>query len=112
MRQVVHHIADSHMHAYIRTKWILTEEQPRIKTYEEVRWAELPDTRLTPVETSLALAEHLHFRWAVLLRTLPSADFNRTMDHPESGPTPLNKLMAIYSWHGRHHLGHITSVKE
>lgn len=112
VRQLVHHVPDSHLNAYIRFKWALTEEQPRIKTYEEARWAELPDTRATPPEVSLTLLESLHERWVRLLRAMAPEDFQRQLDHPEKGLLTLDSMLGLYSWHGRHHVAHVTRLRE
>jgi uncharacterized damage-inducible protein DinB len=112
VRQLVHHVADSHMNAYVRFKLGLTEDRPTIKPYEEARWAELEDTRLTPIETSLTLLELLHERWVNLLRSLNAGDFERTVNHPENGPMSLNALLAMYAWHSRHHVAHVTNLRE
>ena len=112
VRQVVHHIPDSHLNSYSRFKLALTEDEPTIKPFREDRWAELEDTRRTPVEVSLALLEALHERWVVLLRSLSAADFERTFHHPELGVVPLSKNVALYAWHGKHHVAHITSLRE
>jgi uncharacterized damage-inducible protein DinB len=112
VRQVVHHVPDSHMNAYIRFKLALTEDAPLIKTYTEDRWAQLADTRLTPVAVSLALLDALHERWTTLLRSLSADDFARTFQHPELGSISLSKVLALYSWHGKHHTAHITSLRE
>jgi len=112
VRQVVHHVPDSHMNAYIRFKLALTENEPAIKTYEEQLWAELPDTKATPLDTSLTLLETLHKRWVILLHEMRDADFARTFKHPEWGAVSLDWTLALYSWHGRHHVAHITSLRE
>src|SRR6266850_913950 len=112
VRQLVHHVPDSHMHSYLRFKLALTEEQPAISAYDEKVWAELPDSRETPVETSLALLEALHRRWVVLLRSMKSADFARAYRHPERGPVSLDMAVAMYAWHGRHHTAHVTALRE
>lgn len=112
VRQVVHHLPDSHMNAYIRFRFALTENEPLIKPYMEDRWAELDDARSAPPETSLALLDALHRRWVLLLRSLTEADFARTFRHPELGVVPLGKSLALYAWHGRHHLAHITALRE
>ena len=112
VRQVVHHLPDSHVNAYIRFKLALTEDEPTIKPYEQARWAELEDSRTVPIETSLILLETLHERWAVLLRALNSADFERTFRHPEHGRLlTLNEALAMYAWHGLHHVAHISSLR-
>jgi uncharacterized damage-inducible protein DinB len=112
VRQLAHHVPDSHMNAYIRFKLALTEDEPTIKPYEEARWAELADTAETPVETSLALLEALHTRWVNLLRALKPADWSRKFRHPEMGPMTLEKTLALYSWHGKHHVAHITALRK
>jgi DinB superfamily len=112
VRQLVHHVPDSHLNAYVRCKLALTEQEPAIKTYEEARWAELPDTRAVPIEISLVLLESLHRRWVALLRALPAADFERTLRHPDLGVINLNQLLGMYSWHGRHHTAHVTALRE
>jgi uncharacterized damage-inducible protein DinB len=112
VRQVVHHVPDSHMNAYTRFKLALTEDEPTIKPYMEDRWARLDDTQSTPLEVSLALLDSLHNRWVRLLRSLKPADWKRTFRHPELGLMPLEKNLALYAWHGRHHVAHITALKE
>ncbi|WHZ03751.1 bacillithiol transferase BstA [Neobacillus sp. YX16] len=109
VRQVIHHLADSHMNAYVRFKLALTEENPVIKPYDETKWAELSDYKL-PIDTSLLLLETLHKRWTNLLRSLTSADMEKTFIHPDSGEVSVGKNIGIYAWHGRHHLAHITSL--
>ncbi len=108
-RQVVHHLPDSHMNAYCRFKLALTEEEPTIKPYREERWADLADSR-APVEVSLALLEHLHGRWVLLLRSISERDWQRTLRHPEMGTMTLERVLALYAWHGRHHVAHIASL--
>lgn len=112
VRQVAHHIPDSHLNAYIRFKLALTEDNPTIKPYDEARWAELRDSADTPPEVSMALLDNLHQRWVTLLRSIPAADFARKLNHPENGPMTLDDLLALYAWHGRHHVGHITSLRQ
>ena len=112
VRQVVHHVPDSHVNAYIRFKLALTEATPTIKTYDQAAWARLEDTRATPIETSLTLLEMLHDRWVRLLRSMTAADFARTLNHPENGLMTLDQMLALYEWHGRHHVGHIVSLRE
>jgi len=111
VRQVVHHVPDSHMNSYVRFKLALTEDGPTIKPYFEDRWAELPDSK-APVENSLRLLESLHHRWTPLLRSLSDEDWKRTFSHPELGPMTLEKNLALYSWHGRHHVAHVTKLRE
>jgi len=112
VRQVVHHVPESHMNAYIRFKLALTEDEPTIKPYAEDRWAKLADVPSTPVEVSLALLENLHVRWVVLLRSLHEEDWKRTFMHPEIGVVPLEKSLALYTWHGKHHTAHITELRK
>jgi uncharacterized damage-inducible protein DinB len=111
-RIVVHHVPDSHMNAFIRTKLALAEEHPRIKPYDQAVWAQLPDVAGTPIETSLRLLEALHERWVVLWKSLGPQDFTRTFDHPEMGAVSLDQLLALYAWHGRHHTAQISSLRE
>lgn len=113
VRQVVHHIPDSHMNSYIRFKLALTEESPTIKPYMENRWAELVDYLHTPIEVSLTLLESLHERWVTLLSDLDHHQWSRTFTNPESGDTlSLQTAVGLYAWHGRHHVAHITSLRE
>jgi uncharacterized damage-inducible protein DinB len=113
VRQVVHHLPDSHINAYTRIKLALTENEPTIKPYEEARWAELPDGRDGPIELSLTLLEALHQRWVLLLRSLRQDDFRRRFRHPEHGRLmDLDEIVAMYAWHGRHHVAHITSLRQ
>lgn len=112
VRQVVHHLPDSHANAYVRFKLALTEETPTIGTYDEAAWAELGDSR-APIALSLDLLEALHERWVLLLRSLAPRDFARTLHHPEfEDLLSLDVLLALYAWHGRHHVAHITSLVE
>jgi hypothetical protein len=111
VRQVTHHVPDSHLNSYIRFKWGLTEDEPTIKTYEEGRWAELPDSR-GPVEVSLVLLDALHERWTRLLRAMTAEDFARNINHPELGRLTLGSMLGLYSWHSRHHVAHVTSLRE
>jgi len=112
VRQVVHHVPDSHLNAYIRLKWTLTEDNPTIKAYDENAWAHLKDSELTPVEVSLALLDAVHSRFVTLLRALEARDFVRRFHHPESGAHDVDWLVGLYSWHGNHHLAHITTLKQ
>jgi uncharacterized damage-inducible protein DinB len=112
VRQVVHHVADSHVNAYIRTRWALTEDSPVIKAYDEVTWAELSDAKLGPIEPSLALLQALHLRWVSLLRALPEDAFTRVFIHPESGENTLGRQLELYAWHGQHHIAHITNLRQ
>src|SRR5690349_10532973 len=111
VRQVAHHVPDSHVNAYVRFKLALTEDTPRIKPYEESRWAALPDSRLDPA-VSLALLDALHERWVVLLRSLAPEDWERAYDHPDNGVTTLRAALGVYAWHGRHHVAHVTGLRE
>ena len=112
VRQVVHHLPDSHLNAYIRFKLAMTEDKPIIKTYHEELWAELPDARSAPVENSLSLLESLHLRWVMFLRSLSPADFAKTFNHPDHGIMNLDFLVQLYGWHGKHHVAQITSLRE
>ena len=112
VRQVVHHVADSHMNAYIRWRLALTEKEPTIKPYEEAEWAKLEDARSAPVEISLALLEALHERWTRLLHSLKAEDFALTFRHPEHGVRTLDWMLFLYAWHGRHHTAHITEIRK
>ena len=112
VRQVVHHVPDSHLNAYTRLKLALTEDEPTIRPYEQDRWAQLADVRGTRPEVSLALLDALHERWVVLLRYMPPADFARKLRHPELGVMTVDNLIGMYAWHGRHHLAHVTSLRE
>jgi len=112
VRQVVHHLPESHMNAYVRMKMALTEDNPTIKPYDEARWAETPEVVRTPIEVSLTMLDALHQRWVTLLRALGPVDLGRTFYHPESGSWTIGKYVAPYAWHGRHHVAHITSLRE
>ena len=112
VRQVVHHVPESHLHSYTRFKLAITEDQPTIKPYFEDRWAKLDDAQTAPVELSLKLLDALHERWVWFLRSLKDEDFKRTFRHPELGIVTLDKNVALYAWHGRHHVAHITSLRE
>ena len=112
VRQVIHHVPDSHMNAYVRFKLALTEESPTVRPYAEALWALLPDTGRTAPEVSLALLDALHKRWVILLRAMTAGDFARTLNHPEKGLLTLDQMLALYAWHGRHHVAHITALRE
>lgn len=112
VRQVVHHVPDSHMNSYVRFKLALTEDDPTIKPYAEDKWAELADTKATPIDVSLTLLDSLHDRWMRLLRSLTLDDWKKTFRHPELGPMTLEKTLAIYAWHGKHHVAHITELRK
>jgi hypothetical protein len=110
IRQVVHHVPDSHMNAYIRMKLAVTEEVPTIKPYDEARWAMLADGRSAPVSVSLDLLDAIHRRWVLFLRALSTEDFGRTFVHPEIGRMTVDQTLALYAWHGRHHAAHIRNA--
>jgi DinB superfamily len=112
VRQVAHHVPDSHMNAYIRCKLALTEDNPTIRPYNETEWAKIADTAKTPVDVSLTLLESLHTRWGVLLDSLSEADFARPLQHPEHGQVTIDWLVQLYAWHGRHHVAHITELRK
>ena len=112
VRQVVHHVADSHANSYVRFKLALTEDWPTVKPYDEAAWARLADSAAVPVDVSLALTEALHTRWVALLESLSDADFQRGYVHPESGRQTLALALAIYAWHSLHHTAHITRLRE
>lgn len=111
VRQVVHHVPDSHLNAYTRFKLALTEDAPTIKPYDEDAWAKLPDSSL-PIDVSLTLLEALHVRWTVLLNAIPDQDWKRSFNHPDNGPTTLEQALATYDWHSRHHVAHITALRQ
>ncbi len=110
IRQVVHHLADSHLNSVIRLRLALTEDNPTIKPYDENTWAELIDANNAPIELSLAILDGLHERWALLLESLTKEQFLRTFNHPESGRWTVEDNLAMYAWHSSHHLSHITSA--
>jgi len=111
-RQVIHHVPDSHLQAYSRFKWVLTEESPTIKPYHEDLWAELADTQITPVSVSLDMLEAVHHRWVVLMQNMQQADFDRYYIHPEYGKQyALGAVCKLYAWHGQHHLAHLKLIK-
>lgn len=111
VRQLVHHVADSHMNAYTRFKLAVTESNPTIKPYDEAAWASLTDSSL-PIAPSLAIVDAVHQRLDVLLRSLPDDAFARTLVHPENGPMTVDSLLAVYSWHGAHHTAHVTALRD
>ena len=111
LRQVVHHLGDSHANCYIRFKLALTEDWPIIKPYDEVAWANLADSRRLPVGVSLDLVAALHVRWVALLEALSDEDFQKGFEHPALGRQNLAKVLALYDWHSRHHTAHITSLR-
>jgi len=110
IRQVVHHVPDSHLNAYTRMKLAVTEDAPAIKTYEEALWAELPEAKSGPVEMSLALLQALHTRWVAFLRALPAPNFSKSFSHPEWGAVTLDEAIVMYEWHCRHHAAHIENA--
>ncbi len=112
VRQVVHHLPDSHVNAYVRFRLALTEEQPTIKPYDEARWAELADARSGPVDVSLDLLAVLHARWVALLESLQPEQWTRAYRHPDMGVVDLGTALALYAWHGRHHVAHVTHLRE
>ena len=112
VRQLAHHVPDSHANAFIRFKLALTEYEPTIKTYKEDMWAKLADVPNTPVEVSLQLLGALHTRWVALLHGMDSSDFARTLRHPEIGVVDLNRMLALYSWHSEHHTAHVTRLRK
>ena len=112
VRQVVHHVPDSHLNAYTRFKLALTEDTPTIKPYDEAAWAKLEDSKSTPVATSLALLDAVHDRWIRILRAMSPSDFSRTLNHPENGVMNLDQMLALYEWHSRHHVAHITNLRQ
>lgn len=112
VRQVVHHVADSHLNSYTRFRLAVTEDVPTIKTYNEADWAELADAKTAPVELSLQLLEALHARWVLLLRSFGDAEFARKIFHPEWGEVSVEELLAQYEWHCRHHVAHINRLRE
>lgn len=112
VRQVVHHVVDSHLNSYIRFRWALTEEDPLIKAYDEKAWAQLPDASTADPAISLALLDTLHERWVLLLRALTPEQCLRTLRHPEAGVLTLETMLGLYAWHGQHHVAHITALRE
>jgi hypothetical protein len=112
VRQVVHHVVDSHLNSYVRFKLAVTEDTPAIITYDQAAWAELPDAKNAPVEGSLALLESLHSRWVSFLRGLSSEDCGRKIRHPEWGEITVDLLLEIYGWHSLHHEAHVTGLRE
>jgi uncharacterized damage-inducible protein DinB len=112
LRQTVHHVAESHMQAFSRFRWALTEDNPAVKAYDEAKWAELHDSKTLPVEVSLTLLEALHLRWVDLLRSMTDAEYGRTMQHSQLGPLRLDRVLGLYAWHTRHHAAHITGLRE
>jgi len=111
VRQVVHHVPDSHSNAYSRFKLALTEDTPTIKPYDEAAWARLGDVPSTPIETSLVLLDALHDRWVRLLRSMDASEFDRTLNHPDNGIMNLHQMLALYAWHGEHHVAHVANLR-
>jgi len=112
VRQVAHHVPDSHLQGYVRFKLAMTEKVPTIKTYEQEAWGSTEDSRSAPVSFSLELLEGLHRRWVFFLRSLREEDFSRTYRHPEMGELSLETTLQLYAWHGNHHLAHVRLVSE
>ena len=113
VRQIVHHIADSHINSYVRFKWALTEDEPTIKAYDEGLWSDLSESKTGSIAPSLQLLDGLHARWVQLLKKMSAADFERTFFHPESGENvSLNSALVYYAWHGRHHTGQILWIRD
>jgi DinB family protein len=107
IRQVIHHVPDSHMNAYVRMKLAVTEDAPAVRAYDESRWAELPEAKSAPVTLSIELLAALHRRWVAFLRALPEQEFRKEFQHPEWGRVALDEAIAMYAWHGRHHAAHV-----
>lgn len=112
VRQVVHHLADSHMNAFVRFKLALTENEPTIKPYAEAAWAETPEARTAPIDPSLHIIDGMHERWTLLLQNMKAADFARSFRHPERGVMTLDTTVALYAWHSRHHVAHIAELRK
>ena len=112
VRQLAHHVPDSHVNAYVRTRLALTEDNPTIKPYDQQKWAELADAKSFPIEPSLTMLDAIHERWVALLRSMKPADFSRAFVHPEHGPRTLDWMVAIYAWHGPHHVAHVTELRK
>ncbi|MGI8466892.1 MAG: YfiT family bacillithiol transferase [Pyrinomonadaceae bacterium] len=112
VRQLVHHIADSHLNSFCRFKLGLSEDMPTIKPYDEAVWAEMADSKNAPVELSMSIIDGLHARWTRLLKSMTNDDFAKQINHPEHGAMTLGELLALYDWHSRHHTAHITKLRE
>jgi hypothetical protein len=112
VRQLAHHVPDSHANAYIRFKLALTEYEPTIKPYKEDMWAKLADTAQTPIEVSMQMLSAVHTRWVTILRAMDSSDYARPLRHPEIGVLDLNQMLALYAWHSAHHTAHVTRLRE
>lgn len=111
VRQVVHHLADSHMNSYMRFRLALTEDTPHIKLYDEKGWAELADAKTAPLELSLGLLDSLHARWVLLLTSMSEDDWKRRFHHPKMGDVSLDSSLGLYAWHGKHHVAHIVALR-
>lgn len=112
VRQLVHHIADSHINSFCRFKLGLSEDTPTIKPYDEASWAEMADVKNAPIDLSLGIIDGIHARWAMLLKSMSDEDFERKINHPQRGTMSLNSMLALYDWHSRHHTAHITNLRE
>jgi hypothetical protein len=112
VRQVVHHVPDSHLNAYCRFKLALTEQNPTIRPYDEAAWARVADTARTPPDVSLTILDALHTRWVILLESMTATDFARPLNHPEKGALTLDWMLQLYAWHGRHHAAHVTELRK
>jgi uncharacterized damage-inducible protein DinB len=112
VRQVVHHVPDSHLNAYVRLKLALTEENPTIKPYDEAAWANLADSKSTPIEVSFTLMDSVHDRWVRILRSMKPEQFARKLVHPDNGERSVDWLLFLYEWHGKHHTAHITELRK
>lgn len=111
-RQVIHHVPDSHINSYVRFRWAMTEDEPKIKAYDEVNWAKLTDAQSAPINLSLNLLDSLHARWIRLLQNMTESDLKKTLIHPSGGKMYLYEMVSSYAWHGKHHLGHIQIVSD
>jgi uncharacterized damage-inducible protein DinB len=112
VRQVVHHIPDGHLSAYMFVRLALTEQEPTIKPIEETAWAELPDAKSGPIESSLALTDALHRRWVMLFRSLPDDDFKRSFRHPDGAVLSVDWTLGYFAWHSRHHVAQILGLRK
>ncbi len=112
VRQVTHHMPESHMNSFMRFRWALTEDNPAVKGYNEAKWAQLHDSVTLPVEVSLQLLDALHIRWVDLLQSMSQEQYQRSFEHSDLGPVRLDQALALYAWHSRHHAAHITGLRE
>ena len=112
VRQLVHHVADSHLNAYVRHRLALTEDNPTIKPYDENLWAELADAKSAPIESSLQMLEAMHERWVRSIKVMEAPHFSRTLNHPDRGPMTLDLMLELYAWHGKHHVAHVTELRK